>query len=73
MSGAQVAPLIALLQRQIFREQTVSRVNLTRFGEASVNLKHEEQAVDRVRSCVIALDLQRAARWAGWIAPRVAR
>ena len=48
----------ALLQRQIFREQAVSRVNLTRFGETSVVLEHKEEAIQRLALAAIALDLQ---------------
>ena len=62
-----------LLQRQIFREQAVSRVNLTRFGHTSVDLKHKKDAIQRFAPAAVALDLERIARRAGWVAPAIAR
>ena len=48
-------------------------VNLTRFGEASVDLEHKEDTIQRFSFGAIALDLERTAGWAGGIAPCIAR
>jgi hypothetical protein len=48
-------------------------VNLTRFGETSVDLEHKEDAIQRFSSGAVAFDLERAASRAGWIAPGIAR